>query len=137
MKTRFLLTLLICAAALGAATLPALAGDQLEPFPKPAEGMPGEMPQLVSSVRPLYPEKLRAENVQGEVQVALVVNTKGEPTRVRAFFSTHADFEAPAVEAVKQWKFTPGKKDGRAVNTQIVVPIKFELAREETPSSKR
>lgn len=134
MKARFLLTSLICVAALGAATLPALAGNQPEPFPKATDGMPGELPQLISSVAPLYPAKLKAEKIQGEVQVAMVVNTKGEPTQVRAFFSTRPEFEEPAVEAVKQWKFTPGKKDGRAVNTQLVVPIKFALQEKDAKS---
>ncbi|ACB74381.1 energy transducer TonB [Opitutus terrae] len=127
MKARSILTSLICGVALGTATLPALAGDKPEPFPKAADEAPGQWPQVVSQVQPLYPAKMLAEKIEGDVQVALVVTAKGDTTQVRAFFSTRPEFEEPAIEAVKQWKFTPGMKDGRAVNTQMVVPIKFAL----------
>jgi RNA polymerase sigma factor (sigma-70 family) len=35
---------------------------------------------------------------------------------------------AAAVEAVTQWKFDPGQKGGRVVNTRLQVPIMFTLA---------
>jgi protein TonB len=34
-------------------------------------------------------------------------------------------FEAPALKAVKQWKFEPGKKNGKAVRFRMRVPITF------------
>lgn len=127
MKKRSILASLICVVALGATTLPGLAGDKSASSAQAADELPGEWPKLVSRVEPLYPASLRAEKIQGEVLVAFVVTSRGETTAVRAVSSTHPDFEAPAVEAVSQWTFTPGVKGGRPVNTRMEVPVRFEL----------
>ena len=37
------------------------------------------------------------------------------------------EFESAAVQAVSKWKFKPGRKGGRAVNTHMQVPIVFTL----------
>ena len=34
-------------------------------------------------------------------------------------------FETPALAAVKQWKFEPGKRNGQAVRFRMRVPINF------------
>ena len=44
--------------------------------------------------------------------------------------STQREFESAAVQAVSKWKFRPGKKSGRAVNTHMQVPIVFTLNEE-------
>jgi protein TonB len=34
-------------------------------------------------------------------------------------------FEAPSLAAVKQWKFEPGKRNGKPVRFRMRVPITF------------
>ena len=41
--------------------------------------------------------------------------------------SSHREFEQPSIDAVLQWKFEPGVKDGRAVKTRMMLPLKFNL----------
>ena len=46
--------------------------------------------------------------------------------------SAQEQFEAAAIAAVSQWKFDPGQKGGRKVNTKMVTPIKFTLGASTT-----
>jgi protein TonB len=40
--------------------------------------------------------------------------------------SSHPEFEAPAVEALRQWKFEPAIKAGKRVSCRMRVPIRFQ-----------
>jgi protein TonB len=42
--------------------------------------------------------------------------------------STRQEFEKPALEAVKKWKFKPGMKEGKAVRTFMRLPLQFKIS---------
>ncbi len=77
--------------------------------------------------RPRYPFQLRKNGVAGEAVVDFVVDAEGKVVEPVAVRMTHEDFGAAAVDAVRRWQFQPGVKDGRAVATQLQVPIVFTL----------
>jgi protein TonB len=76
---------------------------------------------------PIYPFEMRRAGITGEVVVDFIVDTNGDVRNAYAARSTQRDFEASAVLAVGKWKFRPGKKGGRAVNTHMQVPVQFTL----------
>lgn len=85
--------------------------------------------QPVARVRPppQYPfEMLRAE-ITGEVLVDFIVDSLGNVQNATAIRSSQREFEAAAVQAVTKWKFRPGRRGGRNVNTHMQVPIQFNL----------
>ena len=84
-------------------------------------------PVAVTRVRPQYPLELRKANITGEVVVEFIINKKGDVVSAHAVRSTNPGFEAAAIEAVQLWKFRPGLKNGRKVNTRMQVPIVFNL----------
>jgi len=43
------------------------------------------------------------------------------------------DFERPALDGVVRWKFRPGMKLGRKVNTRVIQPIDLALMMENSP----
>jgi len=77
--------------------------------------------------RPRYPYQLRKNGVAGEAVVDFVVDAEGNVAEPVAVRMTHEEFGAAAVDAVRRWQFKPGMKDGRAVATQLQVPIVFTL----------
>ncbi len=77
--------------------------------------------------RPQYPAALRAAGVEGQVVVDLVVDRDGNVQNAFAAKSSQPEFAAAALAAVNQWKFSPGRKDGRNVNTHMLVPFEFSL----------
>lgn len=77
--------------------------------------------------KPQYPFEMRRAGITGEVVVEFIVDANGDVRNAFAVRSTQRDFEQAAVQAVSKWKFRPGKKGGRAVNTRMQVPIVFTL----------
>jgi RNA polymerase sigma factor (sigma-70 family) len=74
-----------------------------------------------------YPKALREAGITGEAVISFIVTADGEVKNPFVEKSSHREFEAPAVAAVSQWKFDPGMKAGRVVNTRMTVPIVFTL----------
>ncbi len=100
------------------------------PFPQdallPAEDADNRLPKLIERVEAVYPPEAMPQKLEDEVWVAFIVDQKGEVTNVRAFFSRYPIFEQPAVDAVRRWKFQPGRHQGHFVKTRMVVPIGFK-----------
>tara|TARA_B110000037_G_C17038273_1_gene472542 strand:+ start:128 stop:268 length:141 start_codon:yes stop_codon:yes gene_type:complete len=42
--------------------------------------------------------------------------------------STNPKLEKPTIEASYKWKFTPGKKEGRSIESNIIIPFIYPLA---------
>jgi len=76
---------------------------------------------------PQYPFEMRRAGVTGEVVVDFIVTDTGDVRNAYAARSTAREFESAAVQAVSKWKFRPGKRGGRAVNTHMQVPVGFTL----------
>lgn len=86
------------------------------------------LPVLVSSTPPRYPADLRQQNIAGQVVVEFIVDQDGNVPHAVIVSSSRREFEAPALEAVKSWRFDAGLKGGRAVNTRMEQAIEFNPA---------
>lgn len=84
-------------------------------------------PRPIERTPPIYPSELRSEGIAGKVVVEFIVDSTGAVKNCTVVESSRPEFEAPAVDAVSQWKFLPGIKGGRNVNTRLRVPIVFAL----------
>lgn len=84
-------------------------------------------PQLLSKVEPKYSEEARQARVQGTVVLSVVVTAEGKPTELKVVRSLGSGLDEKAIEAVSQWKFRPGMKDGKAVAVQAAIEVNFQL----------
>ena len=89
-----------------------------------------QAPVAKVQARPQYPFEMRRAGIAGEVLVDFIVDSNGDVRNAYSARSSQREFEAAAVQAVSKWKFRPGKKGGRAVNTHMQVPIVFTLNEE-------
>ena len=89
-----------------------------------------QAPVAKFQARPQYPFEMRRAGIAGEVLVDFIVDSNGDVRNAYAARSSQREFESAAVQAVSKWKFRPGKKGGRAVNTHMQVPIVFTLNEE-------
>ncbi|MUM77202.1 TonB family protein [Pseudodesulfovibrio sp. F-1] len=89
-----------------------------------------EVPHPLRSVPPEYPYTAQRSRIEGEVVVRMLVTSQGEPTNV-TIHSTNPPgvFDKAALAAAKRWKFQPGRYQGRAVDTWVLLPFTFELTR--------
>lgn len=88
---------------------------------------PDVKPTPVKTPPPSYPIDLRRDGVTGMVALRVEIDEQGSVTSCTVTKSTNAGFEAPALQAVRNWKFKPAQKDGVPVKTALVLPITFSL----------
>lgn len=76
-----------------------------------------------------YPPEAVAKGIDGNVIVTFVVETDGSISNVRVSKPVNPALDAEAIRVVKSLpkKFIPAKKDGKAVNVDYNLPIKFKL----------
>lgn len=86
-----------------------------------------EPPVPVKTPPPRYPEALRRDGVSGLVAVTVVIDEKGIVISSEVSKSSHNEFEAPSIEAVKGWKFKPAKVGGNAVKVRVTIPMRFNV----------
>jgi protein TonB len=84
-------------------------------------------PVPIKTPPPDYPSDLKRAGTSGVVAVTIVIDEKGTVISAKVAKSTHPDFEAPALAAIKKWTFRPAKKDGVAVKVGVTIPIRFDL----------
>ena len=83
-------------------------------------------PQKVHHVAPVYPPIAQAARVSGTVIVEALIAEDGSVRDVKVLRSV-ALLDAPAVEAVRQWRFTPTLLNGVPVQVIMSVTVTFTL----------
>ncbi len=84
-------------------------------------------PVLLEKTEPAYSEAARNDQIEGTVQLSIVIDEKGRVENVRIVRGLHPDLDKNAIESVKTWKFKPGEKDGNPVKVKAEVEINFRL----------
>lgn len=79
-------------------------------------------------VNPIYPSEEKKNGITAKVVVEFVVNSSGDVSSVTVIEAPSRAFAQAAAAAVWQWKYEPGVKSGRKVNTILQVPITFSLS---------
>ncbi len=83
-------------------------------------------PQKVHDVAPRYPVVAQQSRVQGFVILEAVISEDGAVQSLRVLRSQPL-LDAAAVEAVRQWRFTPTLLNGQPVPVVMTVTVNFRL----------
>lgn len=81
-----------------------------------------QKPRAIYQPSPSVSDRVRRK-APGTAYVLFIVNADGGVENARIQSSTDPIFERPALEAVKQWKFEPGRRKGEPVSFRMRVPI--------------
>jgi len=84
-------------------------------------------PVLLSKQEPQYSEEARAAKYQGTVTLQVVISPDGQATNLKLLKGLGFGLDEKAAEAIMQWKFAPGKKDGQPVPVQATIEVNFRL----------
>jgi protein TonB len=85
------------------------------------------MPRVVKEHKPQYTRDAMRARVQGRVEMQVVVSAEGTVRDARIVHSLHPDLDEQALLAVKQWRFEPGRKDGKPVPVLVTIEMTFTL----------
>jgi TonB family protein len=87
------------------------------------------VPRKLLDVRPVYPVSMRAAGRDGVVPIEAIIGRDGTVTTVRVLTAqVHPDFAIAAVDAVRQWKFSPTLLNGAPVEVVMNVSVTFNLS---------
>ena len=94
---------------------------------KPGNGV--TLPEVVKEVKPKYTAAAMQAKIQGSVWIACVVTETGDVADIKVTKSLDTEFglDQEAVDAARQWKFKPGRKDGKPVAVSITLELTFTL----------
>jgi protein TonB len=87
-----------------------------------------QVPVARAQIAPNYPFEMRRAGITGTVTLEFIVSSSGDVVACQVVKSSQREFEQPAIQAVSKWKFKPGRKGGRAVNTRCQIDIPFTLS---------
>ena len=82
--------------------------------------------KLTHQVMPVYPPMAKTARVQGKVVLDATVDESGNVVNARVV-SGHPMLQQAALDAVKLWKYTPFRAQGRPVSVTTRVTIEFNL----------
>jgi protein TonB len=83
-------------------------------------------PQKIHHVAPVYPAIARSARVGGIVILETTIAEDGSVQDVRVIRSIPL-LDAAAVDAVRQWRFTPSRLNGQPVRVLMTVTVSFTL----------
>jgi protein TonB len=98
------------------------------PTPAPILRVGGDVrpPTRVANVAPVYPPIARASHIQGIVILEATIGEEGSVRDVRVLRSIPL-LDTAAVDAVRQWRFTPTLLNGQPVPVVMTVTVGFTL----------
>jgi TonB family protein len=79
-------------------------------------------PQVVHRVEPQYPRAGRQKRAGGVI-LDVIIPEDGSPRIVRVIQSLEWELDENAINALKQWRFSPAMKDGRPVKVRMNIAI--------------
>jgi len=84
-------------------------------------------PSVLREVRPDYTEDGRRRNIEGDVVLEIVVRRDGAVGDVKLLQGLGAGLDQRAIEAVRQWRFSPAQRQGVPVDVIVEVAVEFKL----------
>ena len=87
--------------------------------------------KLIHKVNPKYPEQAKSEGIQGTVKLTVIINEEGFVYEIRTAPENNPILDEAAIEAIKEWKYSPTLLNGRPVPVMATVTVVFQL--KDTP----
>ncbi len=112
---------------------PAPPEEEESPAPAIAASGPVNLPEdaeppeaLEDNPMPEYPEAARSAGVESVVILKVVIEKDGSVGKVQVM-KGEEPFIAAALEAVRQWRYSPAQLDGQPISVYRIVKIPFRL----------
>ncbi|CAN5599923.1 hypothetical protein BH23ACI1_BH23ACI1_06760 [soil metagenome] len=84
-------------------------------------------PSITREVKPEYTQEARRRGIAGDVIVEIIVRSDGSVGQVRLLQGLGAGLDQRAMDAVRQWRFSPAHRYGTPVDVVVEVAVEFKL----------
>jgi TonB family protein len=84
-------------------------------------------PRLLREVRAQYSDAARRANLEGEVELEIVIRRDGTVGDVKILKGLGLGLNDQAIQAVRQWRFSPARLKGTPVDVIVEVSVEFRL----------
>lgn len=84
-------------------------------------------PRVLFRPQPEYSDDARKARAQGTVELLIIVRADGTVDFQNVTKRLGYGLDQKAIDAVRKWRFDPGRKDGKPVATEVLVEINFAL----------
>ena len=84
-------------------------------------------PRLLREVKAEYTDEARRAGIVGDVVLEIVVRRDGSVGDVRILHGLRSGLNDRAVQAVRQWRFSPATRQGAPVDVIVEVAVEFKL----------
>ena len=78
-------------------------------------------------VKPNYTEEARLQRLEGEVVLEIVVRRDGSVGDLKIIHGLGGGLNDRAVQAVRQWRFSPARRLASPVDVIVEVSVEFKL----------
>ena len=83
-------------------------------------------PRKIKDVKPVYPAGVLPSRTQGSVVIDVTIGPDGKVTNVKVIHSVPA-LDQAAIDAARQWEYTPSMVNGVAVAVIMTVVVNFAM----------
>ena len=84
--------------------------------------------KLTRKVQPVYPGTAKAAHIQGTVNLEMTISREGVPEDIRVVSSPGDDLTQSALDAVRQWRYSPTLLNGDPVEVVTNVVVNYTLS---------
>ena len=82
-------------------------------------------PSLLRKVEPEYSDEARRKNISGNILLSIIVGKDGVPRNIKVISPLGFGLDEKAIQAVSNWRFKPGTKNGFPVDVLAQVEVSF------------
>jgi TonB family protein len=84
-------------------------------------------PSLQREIKPDYTEEARRRGIAGDVVLEIVVRSNGTVGDLKVLQGLGGGLDQRAIDAVRQWRFSPARRFGTPVDVIVEVAVEFKL----------
>jgi TonB family protein len=89
------------------------------------------LPTVQQKVDPQYTDEARRAKLSGMVVLQAVVRSDGTVDVLRVVRGLPLGLTDSAIQAIKQWQFRPGQKDGQNADIALNIEVNFNIAKRD------
>jgi protein TonB len=86
-------------------------------------------PAVLQRVEPKYTAEAARVRLSGTVVLQAVIKSDGTVDVLRVVRGLPAGLTDSAIDAIKQWQFRPGQKDGQNADIALNIEVNFNIAK--------